>query len=240
MEIALECGLAYPTAFRMVTTLQHDGWIEAEPGRKRYRPTERVWSLVSGFQTQDLLVACARDHIVSLTSSVLWPVTISVRVGSWMMVKDSTHTMTSQTFANYYPGYTLPITDCAAGKVYLAFCPEDERQLFLEAMKVNPDPQVRWAFQIFSDPKFLRKIRDQGYASHARLTHTDNPGKTSAIAVPVFAGEDLEASLALVYFDKAMSEKEAVAKYLDPLQGTARKIMDDMNMRLSQVQGQTD
>lgn len=229
MELAKFCQLPYATIFRLVATLIHDGWVEAEPNRKRYRPTERVWSLVSGFQTHDRLVAAARNHIVELTATVHWPVTLSIRVGSTMMVKDSTHTLTSQTLANYYPGYTLPLTDCAAGKAYLAFCEEQERNLFLESLKTSTDPDKRWLWQIFGDDAFLQKIRDSGFATHARLVHTESPGKTSAIAVPIFLGDMLLGTLALVYFDKAMKESEAVDHYVQPLKLAAQRITDAMD-----------
>ncbi|WP_394728711.1 helix-turn-helix domain-containing protein [Altererythrobacter sp. GH1-8] len=224
MDVKEDCGLPYPTVYRMIMTLVHDGWIEMENSRKRYRPTQRVWSLVSGFQTQDLLVACAREHIVELTAKMLWPVTLSVRVGDRMMVKDSTHTMTSQTFANYYPGYTLPLVDCSAGKAYLAFCEEKVRKIILDSAAKSEDEQVQWALQIVGDEAYLENIRKQGFATHARVLHTENPGKTSAIAAPVMVQGSLEASLALVYFDKAMSEKEAIARYSEPLISTAHAI----------------
>ncbi|MEM7702394.1 MAG: helix-turn-helix domain-containing protein [Pseudomonadota bacterium] len=229
MELAQLCQLPYATVFRIVATLVHDGWVEAEPGRKRYRPTERVLSLASGFQTHDLLVANARDHIVELTAKTHWPVTLSIRVGSSMMVKDSTHTLTSQTLANYYPGYTLPLTDCAAGKAYLAFCDEQERRIFLESLREDPDPDTRWLSQIFNDDNFLQGIRDRGFSTHARVFHTESPGKTSAIAVPILVDGVLQATLALVYFEVAMKESEAVATYVEPLKMVAERIAQAMD-----------
>ena len=231
MEIKEDCRLPYPTVYRMIMTLVHDGWIETESARKRYRPTQKVWSLVSGFQTQDLLVACARDHIVKFTAEMLWPVTLSVRVGDRMMVKDSTHTLTSQTFANYYPGYTLPLIDCGAGKAYLAFCAEEERRIILNSAKRSEDPNVQWALQIVGDPKYLQKIRDQGFATHARVLHNENPGKTSSIAVPIFVDGKLEASLAIVYFEKAMTEEKAVLKYAESLKKAASKVAEATSAR---------
>ncbi len=33
-------------------------------------------------------------------------------------MRDSTHKMTALTFSNYYPGYTLPLAECASGKIW--------------------------------------------------------------------------------------------------------------------------
>ena len=224
MEITEDCRLPYPTVYRIIMTLVHDGWIEQEPTRKRYRPTQRVWSLVNGFQTQDLLVACARKPLTDLTSAVLWPVTLSVRVGDRMMVKDSTHSLTSQTFSNYHPGYTLPLLDCGAGKAYLAFCAEEERCIILDSAQRSGDELTLWMLQIVGNESYLDKIRQQGFASHVRVQHNENPGKTSAIAVPVFVDGRLEACLALIYFDLAMREEEAIAQYAEQLKHTAARI----------------
>ena len=228
MEIKEDCNLPYATVYRIIKSLMHDGWIEVEESRKRYRPAQKVWSLVCGFQTEDLLVSTARNHLVQLTNDLHWPVTLSVRVGNSMMVKDSTHTITAQTFANYYPGYTLPILSCGAGKAYLAFCPDEERETLLEAARQSTSDEVKFSLQIVEEADFLTRIRRQGYASHARVAHNDTPGKTSSLAVPLIVGGHLEATLALVYFEKSMTEAQAIERYVEPLKQAASRISDEM------------
>ena len=124
MQIAHEIGVPYATAMRIVQTLIVEGLIEREPDRKRYRPTVLVHTLSHGFQTEDRLVATARPHLTALTRKVSWPVALSTRVGQTMMVRASTHSLTSLTFTKLYPGHTRPILECAAGRAHLAFCPE--------------------------------------------------------------------------------------------------------------------
>jgi IclR family mhp operon transcriptional activator len=63
MGIARRELLPYPTACRIVQTLLHEGLIEQEPARKRYRPTALVQSLAQGFKTGSQLVSVARPHI---------------------------------------------------------------------------------------------------------------------------------------------------------------------------------
>lgn len=224
MEIQKESRLPYATVFRMIMTLQHEGLIACETARKRYRPTELVWSLGTGFQQHDLMVARARGILAELTSRFLWPVALSVRVGNRIIVKDSTHTQTTQTFINYYPGYALPLLNCGAGRAYIAFCPEDERQIIFNAARDSDDEDTRFALQILEDEAYLADIRAKGYATHARLQHNETPGKTSSLAVPVMVGEDVRACLAIVYFERAMSVPEAAEKYVEPLREAADRI----------------
>lgn len=226
MEIQKESGLPYATVFRMIMTLQFEGLIECERSRKRYHPTELVWSLGTGFQKHDQLVARGRSILAELTSRFLWPVALSVRVGNRMIVKDSTHTQTTQTFINYYPGYALPLLNSGAGRAYVAFCPEDEREIIFNAARDSDDEDIRFALQIVEDKSFLADIRRQGFATHARLQHNETPGKTSSLAVPVFVDGVVRACLAIVYFEKAMSSDEAISRYVDPLMEAAKRIGD--------------
>jgi IclR family mhp operon transcriptional activator len=229
MGIARAAQIPYPTACRIVQTLLHEGLIEKEPARKRYRVTRLVQTLSTGFQAEDLLVAAARPHIEALCTQVGWPISIATRVGTRMMLRDSTHNMTSLTFSHYYPGYTLPIAECATGKVHLAFCDEDERNAIIEGWKAIETDSSNMGMLLLSDDFMLEKIRRDGYALQVRNAFNADPGKTSSIAVPLFGRDDkLIGALALIYFASAMSSAEAVRKYLSPLQATARAIRESL------------
>lgn len=235
MDISRAAQVPYPTACRIVQTLLHEGLIEKEPARKRYRVTSLVQTLSTGFQTEDQLVAAGRSHIEALCQEVSWPISIVTRVGTRMMVRDSTHKMTSLTFSHYYPGYTLPIAECATGKAHLAFCDEDERNAIVEGWKAIENDAANMGMLLLSDDFILQKIRREGYALQVRNVYNADPGKTSSIAVPLFdADNKLIGALGLIYFASAMSSDEAVEKYLAPLQATAR----DIHHSLAKLSGQ--
>ena len=146
-----------------------------------------------------------------------------------MMVRDSTHNMTSLTFSHYYPGYTLPIAECATGKVHLAFCDEDERYAIVEGWKAIETEASNMGMLLLSDDYMLQKIRRDGYALQVRNVYNADPGKTSSIAVPLFDENNaLIGALALIYFASAMSSDDAVGKYLQPMQATARAIHESL------------
>lgn len=235
MEIAQEADLAYPTATRIVQTLQVEGLIEREPDRKRYRSTALVHTLSHGFQADDRLVTTARPHIVALTQKLAWPVTIATRVGQKMMVRDSTHALTSLTFNKYYPGYTLPLLECATGRAYLAYCSEDERTHVLEGLRaLEGGAQVPGAdvLPLFENEGLLvKEIRDQGFATRHRNPHTENPGKTSSIAVPIFDGDQLAGSMTVIFFAVAMKMQQAIEALLPDLQRCADAISIDLDGR---------
>ncbi|HEY8352361.1 MAG TPA: helix-turn-helix domain-containing protein [Sphingomonadales bacterium] len=218
-EIAQHADIPYPTAMRILRTLQDQGLIEREPARKRYRPTALVQTLSCGFQNYDRLVTTARQHIVELTRSLGWPISLATRVGQAMVVRDSTSSLTTLTFNNYYPGWRVPLLASASGRVYLAHAAEDERKILLD----NLSPEEASQYMVDFD-----QIRKQGYAAVTRTAYSANPGMTSSIAVPLFEGETLHGALALVFFAKALTLTEAIDRFLSPLQRTAKIINDEL------------
>lgn len=223
MDIAKQANLPYPSACRIVQTLVHEGMIERETCRKYYRPAPSVQSLSYGYQDDDELVSIARPFIEDLTREIGWPVSIVTRIGNQMVLRDSTHAMTSLTFARYYPGYSLPIAYCADGKAFLAALPEEE----LELIKANLGPRI----PVPGDPNCvldplddLEDVRRQGYAIVERVPHTVTPGKTSCVSVPLHRNGRVAGVATIAFFASTMNHKEAVNQLLPALQDTQHKI----------------
>jgi IclR family transcriptional regulator, mhp operon transcriptional activator len=227
-RIAEMAQIPYPTASRIVQTLMHEAYVELEPARKRYRVTELVKTLALGFRLENKLVMTARPHIETLCRDVLWPIAITTRVGTRMVVRDSTHNMTSLTFTNYYPGHSLPITECASGKIYLANCDEAERNEVIDDIFKNGGDITRRALALLSDKNQLEGTKLRGYATQIGNLHGADPGKTSSIAVPIFSSDRKAiGSLVLIYFTSSMNESESLDKYLNCLQNSSAAIADD-------------
>jgi len=228
MEISRASRVPYPTACRIVQTLLYEGLIEQEPSRKRYRATALVQTLSHGFQHRDKLVSCARPHIMDLTREVGWPISIAIRVGRRMMLRDSTHSSTALTFENYYPGFTLPILDSASGKLSLAFAADEEREMLLGWMSEMPEVDLDYlrSAQAGLD---VEKIRKDGYAVQGRNHYNRTPGKTSSIAVPIFNDGEFEAAMTMVFFVNAMKLDAALDRYLPTLKRYAAAISSDLS-----------
>lgn len=223
-EIARSAAIPHPTATRIIKTLIDEGLIEQEPARKRYRPTALVQTLSCGFQNHDRLVVVARPHIMRLTQQFNWPVSLATRVGQAMVVRDSTSTITSLTFNNYYPGWQVPLLPSASGRAYFSFAPQSEQAELLKQYRATGQGIDPLTLRTFESGEAQRKIREQGYAAVARNHYSANPGKTSSIAVPLFEGDRLVGSLAMIFFANAMSMTDAIERLLPPLRMTAETI----------------
>lgn len=232
MDISRKANLPYPTACRVVQTLVHERLIEKEVSRKHYRATINVLSLSYGYQDDDELVRVARPHIEGLTRLIGWPVSIVTRVGKQMVIRDSTHAMTTLTFAQYHPGYSMPMAYCAAGKAFLSALPEDEFAFVTAGLgprlPVPGDPHCRL------DPlQDMPEIREKGFAIVRRVQHTSAPGKTSAVSMPIFRKSRVVGAMTVAYFASALDVDAALHDILEPL----RAARDAVTERLSSHHG---
>jgi IclR family mhp operon transcriptional activator len=211
MSIARQGSVPYPTACRIVQTLIMEGLIEQEPARKRYRATALVQSLAHGYQPENAVVDISHEHIREITRQIGWPVSIAAKVGSRMIVLDSTHGESSLTFERYYPGFTLPMLGCASGRLCLAHMEPDERDDVLRWRAIDSEDG---GDAILDSVESLNAIREQGYATLGWNRHNLTPGKTSSIAVPIFQNGRFVAALTLIYFAAAMRQDHAIERYL--------------------------
>jgi len=226
MEISREVDLPYPTTFRIIQTLMHEGLVTCESDRKRYRVTALVQSLALGYSDRGNLLEVSRAHMVGLTKKHAWPVSLTTHVGRHMVVRDSTHTLSSLTFCNYAPGFTLPLLECASGHAYLAHIGADERLGLLAGLETHEGRTQ--LMDMFKSERLVQNIRDNGYATWQRNPHTQFPGKTSSIAVPVLDKGEVVASLTLIFFASATPMTEAVSRYVDDLKAAACAISEEL------------
>lgn len=229
MQIARTSEVPYPTACRIVQTLVFEGLIEREPARKRYRPTALIQTLAYGFQGHAALVQAARAHIVELTRHVGWPISLSTHIGHSMVIRDSTHALTSLTFNHYYPGYTLPVLECAAGLVYLANLPAEEQSAILQSLKLMRNATATHIITLLEKEGMADEIRTQGYATRGHNKFTANPGKTSSIAVPIFEGGHVAGCLTLAFFSSSTKMGDAVRQFVEPLKASALAIEGELS-----------
>jgi IclR family mhp operon transcriptional activator len=236
MDVAHASGVPYPTACRIVQTLLLEGLIEREPARKRYRPTALVQTLSHGFQAHGRLVEAARPPIVELTKRHGWPVSLASHVGQRMVIRDSTHTLTSLTFNNYYPGYTLPILESASGCAHIAFTSEDDRANILSTLRAVPENANNNTLALFECGLLTREIRKDGYATKGRNRYTENPGKTSSLAAPVFDSNGVAGAVTLIFFSTSMKMADAIQKYASDVKKTAATITSVLRGDLTEFQ----
>ncbi|MBK5517924.1 helix-turn-helix domain-containing protein [Pseudomonas sp. TH10] len=222
MEVSRLSQLPYPTTSRIVQTLVHEGLLCCEQVRKRYRATELVKALSASYLDRGDLREVARPYLLELTERHNWPVIISNQVGQSVEVQDSTYGLTSTAFNIYPTGYRIPLLECAAGHAYLAFADDQTRDCLLRGLEHVGSQHP--ALERFKSGHYAEWIREFGFAAYERTMSTANPGKTSAISVPLKQTHRRHAQISLSYISSAMTMAEAVKRYAEPLRNAAAAI----------------
>jgi IclR family mhp operon transcriptional activator len=235
-DITKACSLPFPTVSRLVQSLLHEGLIEREPNRRRYRPTALVQTLAHGFQGDARLVKAARPHIVELTRMVGWPITLSTHVGHSMVIRDSTHALSALTFNEYFPGYASPLLETASGLIYIASLDEAKRSALVASMKVLENPDWDHAIALAEDQGFIDQLHNQGYATRSFNRFTRNPGKTSSLAAAIFEGEQPIGSVSLAFFASAMKMEDAIERFSELIRTCAAAISAELTSTSSAVE----
>lgn len=230
-EIMRSCDLPFPTVSRLIASLVHEGLIEREPKRRRYRPTALVQTLSHGFQGDGRLVKAARPHIVELTRIVGWPITLSTHVGHSMVIRDSTHALSALTFNEYFPGYASPVLESAAGLAYLAAVTNEDRETILESMRMFDNPEWSKALVLIDETAQMQDIQRNGFAARSFNRFTRNPGKTSSIASAVFDHETPVGAISLAYFASAMKSEDAIERFVPQIRACAAAISAELSIQ---------
>lgn len=216
-EISRAVDIPYPTATRFVQTLLEIGVLERSRTQKKYRPTALTKTLSCGYRASDRLVEVAHPYLMDLTKSTGWPAAIHTRVGASMVMLDSTHAATTLTFSEYYPGYSMPLTACAAGLAYLAFLDANTREDLLNQFSNNVLSNGEQFLAADSQRDFFDRIVESGFATYRNNPHSKDPGKSSSIGVPVKTGDTVVGAMTLVFFSSSMQIYQATEKYLDQI-----------------------
>ncbi len=228
-EIAADARIPYPTAYRIIRALVHEGMIEREPSRKYYRPTALVHSLSHGYRDHSQLVIVSRPHLVALTAQTNWPAIVATPVGHKMVVRDGTHSLTPMTFNPYYSGFVYTMLDSPTGRVCLAFFDDEERRLCLDGMVASGETLDAATLNGFRSGSSVEQIRTRGYATIARNIFTEPRGKNSSIAVPIFSKGRLVAAASLIFFASAMTMDEAEKLYVPSLIAMGKSISEKLS-----------
>lgn len=220
LEIAAETRLARPTIYRILETLRGVGLVARDGLAERYRLTQRVRALSDGYDEEEWISGIARPLLKELGREVAWPLSLFTFDDGRMLVRETTHEQSALSVDRGMVGQRLPMLRTAAGRAYLAFCPEKERGaiiLLLAHSEEIGDRAIRDPRRIAS---MLRAARMNGFATQWREINS----KTASISVPILAANDVLGCLSVIWIAKALSIEQAADRYVALLKAAAARI----------------
>jgi len=220
-EVAHEIRLPRTTVYRILETLCDAGYVFRDTVDDRYRLTILVRSLSDGFADEAWVTQIAKPFITDLCSDIVWPVSIATLSGTAMMVRETTDHHSPLAIERYSAGFRAPLLTSSAGRVYLANCPEPERETILDILARSNKEEDKPARARADLQRALAHIKIQG---HAATTRTRRLMEEVSLSVPVLLADRVLASLTVRFASSAVPLKAGLERFLPKLRQCAAKI----------------
>ncbi len=211
-------GIPKPTIVRLLQTLQADGLVRRAPQYGAYHLTSEVKALVSGYHSEPRIVEASSAVARALTEELKWPVSVAVHDGDAMIVCYSTIPHSPLSFFHSTINMRLSMLTQALGRAFLAFCEPTEQQTLLELLAHRSGEPI--ANQEAAIRQMLAEVRERGYALRDPRVRPES----STIAVPIFEGTRVVATIGLTWFSSAVDVQQAITRFLPPLQQASADI----------------
>jgi IclR family mhp operon transcriptional activator len=224
-QISELVGLHRATVYRMLETLETLGYVRRRIADDAYFVTHaaRALSNLSADSSEllDAVTPCLRD----LNSLIEWPSSVVVPAQQNMIIRETTHGRSKISVHNVGVGTPVPMFTSAAGRAYLSYCSDDNRRSILNRMGEVKAPLVRRSIDKKYIDNVIEKTRRNGYA----IAMGEAKERLGCIALPLHQGNDVVASINIVFLTVCIDEKTAVSRYLPPLQETVDRIEARLN-----------
>jgi IclR family transcriptional regulator, mhp operon transcriptional activator len=220
-EVAQEIRLPRTTVYRILETLCNAGFVFRDAADDRYRLTILVRALSDGFDDEAWVTQIAKPFIHELCREIVWPVAIATLSGTTMLVRESTDHSSPLAIERYSAGFRAPLLTTAAGRVYLANSPQQQREMLIDVLarsNKDEDKQARGRAELL---RSLGEIKAAGYATAAR---TRRLMEEISIAVPVQLHDRVLASLTVRFAASAVPLKSGLERFVPKLRQCAARI----------------
>lgn len=222
-EIAKALGIPRPTVYRLLETLEELGYVAFSATSNYVRVTRFAAALGDGYALTTEISQAAGPLFAAYTKQLVWPLDLTVYHNASMVIQETTHGRSPLSIDRGMTGYRLPVLRTSAGRAYIAFCPEEERELILDHLcRLNMEEDLP-----FLDPRWLSRMIEE---TRARGIAVRDSGEfrqeTASLAVPIRSEGSILGCVSLIWIRSAMSTRKALDDLSEPLLEIAQKIGD--------------
>jgi len=227
-EIAFALELPRPTVYRLLNTLEDEGYVLYSGTDSRVRLSPLAAALGDSSSTRSRLCQIAAPILTKFTDAHAWPVDLSTYEDAHMVIQESTHSRSPLSVDPGMVGYSLPMLRSSSGRAYLSVCQDREREIIIDLLRAEniaedlPFLQKSWLDQN------LTTYFKQGFAT--RGPRSFRP-KTSSLAVPIIVDERVIGCLSIIWVTKAMKLERAIERYAVALQKIAIEISAEVILK---------
>ncbi len=221
-EIARALGIPRPTVYRLLQTLEEQGYVVMSPTSNRVRVARLAASLGDGYAVTSRICQIAGPLFGEYAPCIVWPLDISVYENAAMVIQETTHGRSPLSIDRGMIGYRLPMLRTSAGRCYLGHCDARERQLILDHIRRLGDPED---LPFLGDRYLDRLLGDVAARGLAFRDAGEFRPQTASIAVPVMVSGAVAASLSVIWIRSAMTLEQALATLEAPLRAITARLL---------------
>ena len=219
--LASAVRLPRTTTYRILETLRVAGYVDRDAHDDCYRPTIMVRALSDGFDDEAMVAHIAKPHLAALGAQIIWPVAVATPSGATMMIRETTDRQSPLALEQYTAGIRVPMLGSAAGRAYLAYCSNQQRDALLELLARSSLPEDRLARSRIDVDRLLNETRTQGFGMAQRARRVS---EETSLAIPVRAKDRILATVTVRYAATAVPLRTAVEQFLPKMREVAQKI----------------
>lgn len=234
LTLARETGIPRPTVYRLIETLEREGYVARSPSDERWMLRLKVRSLSDGFEDEEWISAVAAPALYRLTERIGWPCDLCTLEGTAMVIRETTHRVARFSIDRGMIGRALPVLQSSVGRAWLAFSRREERETLLGLLAASDRPEDAAARHAAVLLRQLSLVRRRGYA--LRPGGAPPWPHTGSIALPIRQRGSVLGCVNAVWMARAVSAEEGIRLCLDPLRGVVQEIEEAL-ARISPATG---
>lgn len=216
--LAQRTGLAKSTLHRTLTALQQEHYVRSHEGMYGfYQLTSAVTELSKGVVQHSRLVDVAAPILISTTKRIKWPLSLATVNGCELRVDFCTMPYSPYAIRPSSYGRRYSVFDSALGRAYFSFCGQEERRILYDLHCADRPQEARPSAAELR--RLIRETRARGYG----LRRGQKDSESSALAVPIFAGDYLLGTMAYSTFSRTLTDP-FIGKFLPLLHATSKRI----------------
>jgi len=219
-EISKMTRINRGTVYRLLETLRRRGLIRKDSDDSRYWLDGAVQQLSDGYVEEAWIDNLIVPRLAALTDTQRWPLSFCAPSGTTMLVRATMDFQSPLTLRRFPVGYRVSMVSSSVGLAYLSACATRQRDAMIEVLlRTVTDKGELATLKKSSFEQQLNDISNKGFAFVAKQAL-----KISGIAVPITAGKAVLGAIAIRFFSSALSQKQAVIRYVPLLQQAAAEI----------------
>ena len=220
LQLAGSTGLNRTTCYRLLQTLQQDGFVSFDEKSAHFGLTAQVRMLSEGVSIRDLSSQAALPAMFTLLEEASWPSDFAVFELGSVMIHESTHSFSPFSIHRSMIGRRRSLVRSALGRAILSSAsPALRREMLDITASLVPEDAALARDRGFID-RVVSRTRKDGYASSVGETERG----ISGIALPIHGVGPVLGSLNIVFFSSAMTPQVAAKRYLRAIRRAAKAI----------------